>query len=263
MDRLRITIIQPDTIWENARSNLAKCTEMITTTGPADLILLPEMFTTGFSMQPEKLKETMDGVSIEWMKRTASEKGAAVAGSLIIECEGHIYNRFLWVFPDGSILTYDKHHLFAMSGEHFHYSPGKEKRIVEYKGWHFCPLICYDLRFPVWSRNIEDYDVLLYVANWPAPRHSVWKTLLTARAIENQAYCIGVNRVGDDGAGLNYSGGSAVIDPKGNATFLGESEQVKTVEISYSELHRFREKFPVLKDRDAFVYSKFQHHSGF
>ena len=253
MEKLNVTLVQPDIVWENREANLKKYSEMLAEVRQTNLIVLPEMFTTGFSMSPEKLKEKMDGPAVQWMKQLAKEKTSAVTGSLIIEESGRIYNRCLWIFPDGSLEYYDKRHLFTMSGEHLHYSPGNKKLVVEYLGWRFCPLVCYDLRFPVWSRNIENYDVLLYVANWPAPRHHVWKSLLTARAIENQSYCFGVNRVGTDGTGLNYSGDSAMVDPKGFASFLGEKEQVKRVELSYSGLHEFRKKFPVLEDRDFFV----------
>ena len=215
----------------------------------------PEMFTTGFSMHPQKMKERMDGTSVQWMKQLAAKKKAAITGTLIIEEEGKFFNRCLWVFPDGSIRHYDKRHLFAMGGEHLHYTPGMERLIVEFMGWRFCPLICYDLRFPVWSRNNEDYDVLLYMTNWPSPRHHVWKSLLVARAIENQAYCVGVNRVGADAGGKSHRGDSALIDPKGFATFLGPFEKVETFKISYSELHHFRNVFPVLNDRDPFIIS--------
>lgn len=252
MEKLSITFVQSNIIWEDSESNLKKYSEMLSKVEQTHLIVLPEMFTTGFSMNPEKLKENMDGPSVQWMKSMATEKNAAVAGSLIIEENGKSFNRFLWVFPDGKVEFYDKRHLFTMSGEHLHYSPGTKKLVVEYLGWRFCPLICYDLRFPVWSRNTENYDVLLYLANWPSPRHHVWKKLLVARAIENQCYCIGVNRIGTDGTGLNYLGDSALVDAKGFADFLGENEQVKTFEISYDELQQFRKKFPVLEDRDEF-----------
>jgi omega-amidase len=252
MENLKITLVQPDIIWENTQANLEKYSEMLAELEATDVIILPEMFTTGFSMAPEKLKENMDGPSVLWMQNLAREKDAAVLGSLIIEDEGKIVNRALWVFPDGKTKRYDKRHLFTMGEENQHYSPGKEKLIVKYKGWRFCPLICYDLRFPVWSRNTENYDVLLYVANWPSPRHHVWKNMLVARAVENQSYCIGVNRVGTDGAGLNYLGDSALVTPKGVATFLDDKETVQTFEISYNELHDFRKHFPLLSDRDEF-----------
>jgi omega-amidase len=253
MENLNITLVQPDIIWEDREANLKKYSKLLSGVEKTHLIVLPEMFTTGFSMSPEKLKEPMEGASLQWMKALAREKNAAVAGSLIIEEQGKNYNRFLWVFPEGKVEIYDKRHLFTMSGEHLHYSPGNKKLVVEYLGWRFCPLICYDLRFPVWSRNTENYDVLFYVANWPSPRHHVWSNLLVARAIENQSYCIGVNRLGTDGTGLSYLGDSALVDPKGFATFLGDNEQVKTFEISYDELYQFRKKFPVLEDRDEFT----------
>ncbi len=252
MENLKITIIQPDIIWENPQANLEKYSKWIEDIEVTDIIILPEMFTTGFSMQPEKLKEPMNGISVNWMKKVANEKNAAVVGSLIIEENNQIFNRAFWVFPDGKIEYYDKHHLYTMGKEHLHYSVGNDKLIVDYKGWRFCPLICYDLRFPVWSRNQENYDVLIYMANWPSPRHHVWKNLLVARAIENQSYCFGANRVGTDGSGLKYSGDSAMISPKGFSTFLGEKEKVQTFEISYSELHNFRKSFPLLGDGDEF-----------
>lgn len=252
MKNLKVTVIQPDIIWENANANLEKYTKWIETIEETDLIILPEMFTTGFSMEPKNLKETMDGTSVNWMKIIAAKNNAAVLGSLIIEEDNKIVNRALWVFPNGEIRKYDKRHLFTMGEENLNYHPGKEKLIVEYKGWKFCPLICYDLRFPVWARNTDDYDVLIYVANWPSPRHHVWKNLLVSRAIENQSYCIGVNRIGKDGNSLKYSGDSVLVSPKGLGLFIDEGEQIKTFELSYSDLHSFREKFPLLNDRDNF-----------
>lgn len=252
MENLKITIVQPNIIWENAAANLEKYSKILEAIENTDVIVLPEMFTSGFSMHPEKLRESMQGATVMWMKKLAKEKQAAVLGSLIIEEEGKTYNRAVWMRPDGTLQTYDKHHLYTMGEEHLHYHPGTSKTIVEYKGWKFCPLICYDLRFPVWARNAEDYDVLIYMANWPSPRHHVWKNLLTARAIENQSYCVGVNRSGADGAGLSYLGNSALVSPKGFADFLPEEESVQTFEISYSELHDFRKSFPLLEDRDRF-----------
>lgn len=252
MRDLKITLIQPDIIWENPRANWDKYAQWIEQIEETDVIILPEMFTTGFSMKPEKLKETMDGESVNWMKKIAAEKDAAVLGSLIIEKNEQIFNRALWVFPDGKIQAYDKRHLYTMGQEHLHYSPGRKKTIIHFKGWKFCPLICYDLRFPVWARNTEDYDVLIYMASWPSARHHVWKNLLISRAIENQSYCFGVNRTGTDGTGLNYLGDSACVSPKGFAEFMGENESIKTFRISYAELHEFRKKFPLLNDRDNF-----------
>ncbi len=252
MENLKITIIQPDIIWEDVRANLNKYPVLLEKTEDTDIIIFPEMFTTGFSMHPEKLFETMEGISIQWMKKTAKENNASVLGSLIIKDNNKFYNRAVWVFPNGEIDFYDKRHLFSLGQEQLHYSPGNIKTIIEYKGWRFCPLICYDLRFPVWSRNTENYDVLIYMANWPSPRQHHWKSLLVARAVENQSYCIGVNRTGNDGAGLNYAGDSVMIKPDGTATFLDSNEIQQTFEISYSDLQDYRRKFPFLVDRDRF-----------
>ncbi|MDD4109175.1 MAG: hypothetical protein PHH93_10705, partial [Prolixibacteraceae bacterium] len=201
----------------------------------------------------EGLKDSRNNKSVNWMKEQAARKNCALVGSLIIEEDSKVFNRCIWAFPDGRVEYYDKRHLFTMSGEREQYTPGEKMLLVEYRGWRFCPLICYDLRFPVWSRNTDRYDVLLYLANWPAARHDVWKTLLPARAIENQAYCIGVNRVGKDGNGLDYLGDSCLVNPKGISHLLGDKEEVRTFEISYSELHDFRRKFPVLDDMDSFT----------
>jgi len=252
MENLKITIVQPDIIWEDPMANLEKYSEWFERIEETDVIILPEMFTTGFSMHPVKLKEPMDGPSVKWMQQLASAKDVATVGSLILEENGKVYNRALWVFPDGNIETYDKRHLYTMGQEHLFYQPGKDKLIVDYKGWKFCPQICYDLRFPVFARNLEDYDVVFYMSNWPSPRHHVWKNLLISRAIENQAYCFGINRVGTDGTGLKYLGDSACVSPKGIAEFMGEKEKVQTFEISYSDLQSFRQKFPLLHDRDQF-----------
>lgn len=252
METLKITLLQPEIIWEKPSVNLEKYQKLLSGTSRVDLIVLPEMFTTGFSMNPQKLSEKMDGTSVQWMKKLAREKNASVAGTLIIEEGGNYFNRCIWVFPEGNIEFYDKRHLFTMGNEHLHYTPGKERRIIEFRGWRFCPLICYDLRFPVWSRNTANYDVLLYLTNWPSARHHVWKSLLVARAIENQAYCVGVNRVGEDIHGKLHRGDSAFIDPKGFATFLGAAEKVETFKLSYRELHQFRKVFPVLNDQDSF-----------
>ena len=252
MEKLKITLVQPDIIWENTQENLDKYSKLLENVEDTDVIIFPEMFTTGFSMQPDILKESMDGISINWIKKMAAEKNASVVGSLIIEEAGKVYNRAVWVFPDGRIEKYDKRHLFTMGQEHLNYSAGNEKTIVEYKGWRFCPLICYDLRFPAWNRNTEYYDVVLFMANWPSPRHHHWKNLLISRAIENQSYCFGINRTGTDGNGLKYLGDSGNITPKGNVEFMGEGEHIKVFEISYSEVHNYRKSFPLLEDRDQF-----------
>lgn len=252
-ETLKITIIQSDIFWESPETNLEKYEQLLENLCDTDVIIFPEMFTTGFSMAPGKLKTKMDGESVLWMKKLAVGKNSAVIGSLIIEENDKIYNRAIWCYPNGNIETYDKRHLYTMGQEHLHYSAGRKKNIISFKGWKFCPLICYDLRFPVWSRNAEDYDVLIYMANWPSPRHHVWKNLLIARAIENQAYCFGINRTGVDGTGLSYLGDSGFISPKGRGNFVGDKELIHTFEISYSELHDFRSKFPLLNDRDTFT----------
>ncbi len=252
MENLKITLVQPDIIWESIPENLEKYVAMLSGINDTDVIVLPEMFNTGFSMQSQKLKETMDGKTVLWMKNLAKAKDASVVGSLIIAENGEVYNRAVWAFPDGNIQFYDKRHLFTMGQENEYYSQGKQKTIIEYKGWKFCPLICYDLRFPAWSRNAENYDVLIYMANWPSARHHVWKILLAARAIENQSYCIGLNRVGSDGEGISYLGNSVITDARGNIDMMGEDEEIRTFEISYSELHKFRKSFPLLHDRDDF-----------
>ena len=254
MEDLRATIIQTTLHWEDTDRNLAMFSEKIAgINDSSDLIVLPEMFNTGFTMNPA-FAETMEGKTAEWMKKTSSEKGAIITGSLIIKENGRCYNRFLWAQEGEIKLFYDKRHLFRMAGEHHHFSAGKDKIIAEVKGWRICPLICYDLRFPVWSRSRNDYDCLIYIANWPERRSHAWKILLQARAIENQCYVIGVNRVGLDGNDIAYSGDSAVIDPKGYtiSTTPAYEENIETVTLSGAELTDYREKFPVSMDADDF-----------
>lgn len=253
--KLKITLVQSDILWESPAQNRIRYEQMLRSEKQTDLIIFPEMFTTGFGMSPEKLKESMVGETISWMKNLAAEKEAAIVGSLIIEDKGQVYNRAIWVFPSGFVSWYDKRHLFSMGNEHLYYTAGRKRTIIDYKGWRFLPQICYDLRFPVFSRNQNDYDVIFFMANWPAPRHFVWKNLLVARALENQAYCLGTNRVGTDGMGLEYLGDSAIVSPKGQANFLGKSQQATTYTIDYDELQTFRKKFPVLNDRDSFKLS--------
>ncbi|MBA3706782.1 MAG: amidohydrolase, partial [Bacteroidetes bacterium] len=214
---LKITIIQSNLHWENKEKNLEMFSKKIAAiTDATDLIVLPEMFTTGFSMNPKKFAEIMSGPTIEWLKQKAREKKCVITGSFIAEENGNYFNRLVWMNSDGTYNTYDKRHLFRMADEHNHYNFGKSKLVVELKGWKICPLVCYDLRFPVWSRNVKsEYDVLIYVANWPERRNHHWRTLLLARAIENQCYSIGVNRIGADGNSIAHSGDSTVIDPRG------------------------------------------------
>jgi omega-amidase len=250
---LSVTLVQPTLVWEDKSANLAKIEGMLINIGQTDLIVLPEMFTTGFSMKVIELAESMEGLTIAWMKEKACGWQAVVAGSLIIQENGCYFNRLVWAQPDGRLQWYDKKHLFSMGEEHLHFTPGNQRITVEWKGWKIRFLICYDLRFPVWSRNYDDYDLLVYTANWPSARHHVWKNLLTARALENQSYCIGVNRTGKDGMGLEYLGDSGCIDARGDTAWLGDIETARTFTLSLSTLHAFREKFPILKDRDKFI----------
>src|SRR5690606_35891756 len=192
---LQIALIQTHLVWENPTQNRELLSEKLKTLSePVDIIVLPEMFTTGFSMHAAKLAETMQGDTVQWMQSIAKQQQVAITGSLIIKEDNQFYNRLLFVHPDGNIETYDKRHTFTLAGEDKVYASGTEKKIIHYKGWKLCPLVCYDLRFPVWARNVEAYDVLIYVANWPHVRVHAWDTLLKARAIENMAYCVGVNR---------------------------------------------------------------------
>ena len=254
-ENLVTAILQADLIWEDPTANLNAFREKIQKLSPeVDLIVLPEMFSTGFSMNAAALAEPSEGRSLEWMREVAALKDAAVTGSVIIEEAAKFYNRLFFVFPDGSYKTYDKRHTFTLAGEHEVYESGKERLTLIYKGWIICPLICYDLRFPVWARNTEDYDLLLYVANWPAVRTTAWDTLLKARAIENLSYCIGVNRVGTDGNKHPYLGHSAVYDCLGAmiSTLDFEKEFQQEVVLRKSHVKETREKLRFLQDRDTF-----------
>ena len=254
MQDLVVTIIQSDLVWEDVDANLNQFEKKIKNINqPTDLILLPEMFTTGFTMQSEKFAETIDGKSMQWMARMAQTTNTVIAGSLIIKEENNYYNRLIWMRPNCSYQSYDKRHLFAMGGEHKNFTAGTERLIVELNGWKICPMVCYDLRFPVWARNTEDYDLLLYLANWPLPRVKHWQSLLIARAIENQVYTIGVNRINTDNFGNYYSGNSAIIDPKGDTLFeKAHSEAIHTHKLSKKYLAKVRESLPFLMDRDTF-----------
>ena len=255
MDDFRISLLQYEIVWENSNSNRLILNELIEPLiGHTDLILLPEMFTTGFSMNARELAETMDGQSVKWMVHQAGKTGAALAGSLIIKEESHFFNRLLFVTPSGKIFHYDKKHLFSMGEEHEYFSSGTSRVIINYLGWRIALMICYDLRFPVWCRTINDADLMLFLANWPASRQLVWQTLTKARAIENQLYVAGVNRAGKDGSGIDYIGGSVAIDPKGiiMLDMENKSEAAGTCLLSLKELNRFREKFPVGQDADSF-----------
>ncbi len=254
METLRITTVQSSLVWEDISANLENFEKQLKPlSGATDLVILPEMFTTGFSMNPAALAETMTGQTMEWMKKEADYLNAAIIGSFIAVENGKYYNRLVMMYPNGDFKVYDKRHLFTLAGEQFSYTAGKKKLIAEWKGWRICPLVCYDLRFPVWSRNVEDYDLLIYIANWPDRRKQAWNILLAARAVENQVYTVGVNRVGTDGTGLSYVGDSAVIDFAGNILYkVSECGQVATVNISYEDQLQFRDKLRFLADRDDF-----------
>jgi len=253
---LNITLIQPDIIWEDKEANLVQYAKLIEgIEEKKEVVVLPEMFSTGFSMAPERLAENMNGPSVQWMKDIAAKHRCILTGSLIMEEDGNYYNRLLWVQPDGKAGTYDKRHLFAYAKEHEHYTPGNKRLIAQVKGFRICLLVCYDLRFPVWARNQGDeYDVLIYVANWPERRNLAWKTLLRARAIENQSYVVGVNRVGVDGKDINYSGDSSVFGPLGEDIWQQSNEPVvHTVTLSKQTLTETRQHFPFLNDADKFL----------
>jgi predicted amidohydrolase len=255
IQNLKVTIFQAYLFWENVEKNLQNITLRLSggVREKTDLIVLPEMFNTGFTMRTE-LAEEMDGKTMEWIKKTAANYDCVVTGSLMIKENGHCYNRMVWVKPDGTYQYYDKHHLFGLGDEDKYFSAGKEPVIVELKGWKIRLAICYDLRFPVWLRNKKDaYDILLLVASWPDKRSSHWRTLIHARAIENQSYVIGVNRVGHDGNQIYHSGHSMCIDPLGNTVYYKpEDEDLYTFSINYTELEKVRRQFPFLKDADDF-----------
>lgn len=229
-----------------------------------EIVVLPEMFSTGFSMNAKGLAETMEGETVQWMKRVAAQKKIILTGSIIIEANGNYYNRLLWILPNGQYGVYDKRHRFAYAGEDAHYTAGNKRLIASVKGWKINLQVCYDLRFPVWSRQTPsspaevgkapEYDVLIYVANWPERRSQAWQILLQARAIENQCYVVGVNRVGNDGNEIHYSGDSMIIDPLGEVLYTKkEAEDIFTITIDRSHLDKVREKFPFWKDADEFT----------
>ena len=251
---MKIALIQAPLIWENPQANWKYFEERINSIEQEiDLILLPEMFTTGFTMNPKNVAETMESQTILKLKDLAKKKNTAITGSLVITEKEKYYNRLVFVFPSGEIQFYDKRHLFSLAGEEKIYTSGKEKQIIEYKGWKICPLICYDLRFPVFSRNTEDYDLLLYVANWPKPRTNAWDILLKARSVENMCYTLGVNRIGFDESGHEYVGHSQAIDFLGNTIINAEeSEGIFIADLDKNAMLEARHKFGFLNDRDAF-----------
>ncbi len=253
---LNIALVQSQLAWENAQGNFDIFDAHLRAINDADLIVLPEMFSTGFSMDPARLSESMQGATMQWLTQKAKEKNCVITGSFIAEEKGKYYNRLVWMRADGTYECYNKRHLFRMAGENNQYTEGDQKLIVALKGWKICPLVCYDLRFPVWSRNVAlQYDILLYIANWPAVRRHPWKSLLVARAIENQVYVLGLNRVGNDGQQLNYSGDSAVIDPRGNylAQAKEGAEEIIQLCLKDTYLQECRAAFPVHLDADDFT----------
>lgn len=253
MKKLHVTLIQKRIVWENPEQNIRDTTQIINTVGKTDLVVLPEMFVTGFTFRTA-LAETMQGRTVMWMKETAAAGGFALAGSLMIEENGLFYNRFLFVHPDGQIDSYDKRHLFSFAGEDRFFEKGNARCVVNYRGWRILPFICYDLRFPVWLRCRSDYDLLLCVANWPDSRIVAWDTLLKARAIENISYCVGVTITGTDGNGLEYSGHSAVFDYFGKKIAYADAhEQVLQAALSLTDLAEARTRFPALSDTDDFT----------
>ena len=256
MQPLTVALVQQPLAWHDHAANRAALGAAIDSLGTGvDLILLPEMFSTGFTMQPELVFETMHGDTVAWMRQHAHATGAVVCGSLALRTDdGRFVNRCVWVRPDGTIAHYDKRHLFRMSGEHEHYAAGAERVIVEVREWRVCLQICYDLRFPVWSRNRTDYDLLLYVANWPAARQHAWATLLQARAIENLAYVVAVNRVGADPNGLTYDGGSCVVGPTGEMLLQARTLAcTPQLTLDGAGLAGYRAQFPAWRDADGFT----------
>ncbi len=259
MSSLTVTLIQSDMHWEDKAANISMFTDKINSIEEkTEIIILPEMFTTGFSMQPEKFAEEMNGQTLQWLKNVSAQKKAIITGSFIIKEKGQYFNRLIWMLPDGNLGLYDKRHLFAYADEEKHYVAGSKRLIASVKGWRINLQICYDLRFPVWSRQqIKDepeFDVLVYVANWPERRSNAWKTLLQARAIENQCYVIGVNRVGMDGKENYHSGDSMVVSPLGDLLYHNYNEEhIATITLHKHELDTVRTKLPFWKDADPFA----------
>ena len=255
MDSLRVILVQPDILWENPGDNLSMLDGMILPeVKKGDLVILPETFSTGFTMRADQFSEEEGGPTLQWMVHLARERQVYVTGSLIIRENNLIYNRLYWVSPGGVVGHYDKRHLFRMGREDQHFTSGGSRVVFTLGDFRFLPQICYDLRFPVFARNRDDYDVLFYVANWPASRHLVWETLLRARAIENQAYVLGVSRVGKDGEGMDHLGGTCAVDPQGRVVqLLDHRPGILKCTIDLKKIREFREKFPVWKDADKFT----------
>jgi omega-amidase len=261
MQDLIVSIVQTDIIWKDVSANLSRLDKKINSIiGPTHLIILPEMFNTGFVVTPELLDNYESQRSVDWMTKKAHEKNSVICGSMITKINNVYFNRLYWVLPNGSIETYDKRHLFSLGGEDQHFEGGSTFKIFEYKSWKIKPLICYDLRFPVWSKNTYEnkqyaYDLLIYVANWPAARSYAWERLLTARAIENQSYVAGVNRIGKDGRGTPHKGLSGIVEPKGQwiSEQVENSESIQSHKLSIESLIDYRNKFTVAPDWDRFT----------
>ncbi|SDX97368.1 Predicted amidohydrolase [Lutibacter oricola] len=255
MQDLKVATIQSNIFWHKVEENRSHFTSLINQIKEkVDLVVLPEMFTTGFTMKPEEVAEDMAGETIKWMQNIAADNGFAICGSIVVEEDNKYYNRFIFVFPSREIKTYNKRHLFSLAGEEKVYSAGKEKVIIEYNGWRICPQVCYDLRFPVFARNVEAYDLLLYVANWPKKRILAWDTLLQARAIENLSYVIGVNRVGVDPNKFEYNGHSIAYNTLGAAIIpLNQENEITTVvTLSKKHISETRKRLNFLNDCDSF-----------
>lgn len=260
MSNLLVTVIQTNLHWEDKKANLQMLEEKIGNIKErTEVVVLPEMFSTGFSMKPEQLAEIMEGETVQWMKRVAAERKIILTGSVIIKEKENYYNRLIWMLPNGQYGVYDKRHRFAFAGEDKHYTAGTKRLIASVKGWKINLQVCYDLRFPVWARQQSqpdgpEYDILIYVANWPERRSHAWKTLLQARAIENQCYVIGVNRVGNDGNTIYHSGDSMIIDPMGEVLYhKKDQEDVFTISLDKKHMETIREKLPFLRDADGFL----------
>jgi len=255
MQDLKVTLVQTALQWEDREANLAHFDQILASLARwGDVLVLPEMFSTGFTMNPQRVADSPNGRTVQWMRDKAAAYSVDITGSVVIKDDGRFYNRMFWVRPDGNFDFYDKRHLFRMAGEHKVYSAGKTHLVVNCKGWKIAPFVCYDLRFPVWLRNYGNkYDLAIFVANWPERRSSHWRLLLRARAAENQAYVVGVNRIGTDGNDIYYRGDSAVLDPLGEPLFEhAHTATVKTVSLSAQRLQEYRQKFPVWKDGDTF-----------
>lgn len=257
MSRLKVAVVQSNLVWQNAEANFLELARRMDKVSEAHLFILPEMFNSGFSMESKKIAESMDGPTVQWLKVQSQARQAALCGSVAIETARGIVNRLLFVTPDGQVQYYDKRHLFRMGKEHEHYESGSTRVIVSYCGWRFCLQVCYDLRFPVFARNRQDYDALIYVASWPQSRRAVWRTLLQARALENQVAVLGCNRVGVDGNGLVYSGDSLVVNHLGVvlADEVEGADLILCAELDLEAQQRFQAKFPAWMDADDFTIS--------